>query len=107
MRLFKDDYERNQYFKNIKTFPAFYLQVSALYGNNLGTLNNTIFLGEIQTYPNLLTLLKALRQDNRYRYIASGSLFGITMRNTFIPMGSNPNKGMLENLVWFPTSPFL
>ena len=67
----------------------FYLQVSALFGEKLGTIDNTIiFLDEIQVYPHMLSMLKQLKLDNRYRYIASGSLLGITLRHTFIPMGS-------------------
>lgn len=48
-----------------------------------------IFIDEIQAYPHLLTLLKFLRQDNRFTYIASGSLLGVTLsETTSIPMGS-------------------
>lgn len=51
--------------------------------------NTLIFLDEIQTYPHLLTLLKFLAQDNRFTYIASGSLLGGTLsETTSIPMGS-------------------
>lgn len=85
----KDDFDGDGLFKSIKTADDFYLQISALYGAKLGNINDTIvFLDEIQVYPHLLSLLKALKQDNRYRYICSGSLLGLTMRHTFIPMGS-------------------
>ena len=48
-----------------------------------------IFIDEIQAYPHLLTLLKFLRQDNRFTYIASGSLLGVTLaQTTSIPIGS-------------------
>lgn len=48
-----------------------------------------IFLDEIQAYPHLLTLLKFLSQDNRFTFIASGSLLGVTLsETTSIPMGS-------------------
>ena len=52
--------------------------------------NNTlIFIDEIQAYPHLLTLLKFLREDARFTYIASGSLLGVTLsQTTSIPMGS-------------------
>jgi len=51
--------------------------------------NTLIFIDEIQAYPQLLTLLKFLEQDNRFTYIASGSLLGVTLSQTFsIPMGS-------------------
>ncbi len=48
-----------------------------------------IFLDEIQEYPHLLTLLKFLKQDDRFTYIASGSLLGVTLAKTSsIPIGS-------------------
>ena len=85
----KDDSEGDKLFENVRTTEDFYLQVSALYGNNLGDVSDTmIFLDEIQVYPHLLTMLKPLKADARYRYICSGSLLGITLQHTFIPMGS-------------------
>ena len=48
-----------------------------------------IFIDEVQVYPQLLTLLKFLSQDNKYTFIASGSLLGVTLsQTTSIPMGS-------------------
>lgn len=85
----KEDYENQQLFASIKTTQDFYLQISALYGQNLHDINDTIiFLDEIQTYPHLISLLKPLKQENRFRYISSGSLLGITLKHIFIPMGS-------------------
>lgn len=85
----KNDWEGNRFFENIRTIEDFYLQVSALYGNDLDNVSNTmIFLDEIQSYPHLLTMLKPLKADARYRYICSGSLLGIALQHTFIPMGS-------------------
>ena len=85
----KDDYEGNQIFKNVKNTKEFYIQLSALHGDKLNNINDTIiFLDEIQVYPHLLSMLKPLKLENRFRYIASGSLLGITLRHTFIPMGS-------------------
>ena len=80
----------DQLFSNTKTVEDFYLQVSMLAGDKMGKKEDTlIFLDEIQAYPHLLTLLKFLRQDNRYTYIASGSLLGVTLsETTSIPMGS-------------------
>ena len=85
----KDDYEGNQIFKNVKNTKEFYIQLSALHGDKLNNINDTIiFLDEIQVYPHLLSMLKTLKLENRFRYIASGSLLGLTLRHTFIPMGS-------------------
>lgn len=76
-------------FANTKTIEDFYLQVSMLFGDKMKQKENTlIFIDEIQAYPHLLTLLKFLSQDNRFTYIASGSLIGVTLsQTTSIPMG--------------------
>ena len=77
-------------FANTKTVDDFYLQVSMLEGHKMKEKENTlIFIDEIQVYPQLLTLLKFLSQDNKYTFIASGSLLGVTLsQTTSIPMGS-------------------
>ena len=41
--------------------------------------NTLIFIDEIQAYPHLLTLLKFLSQDDKFTYVASGSLLGVTL----------------------------
>ena len=85
----KSDFDGDQLFKSVKKTKDFYLQLSALFGDKLNNVNDTIvFLDEIQVYPHLLTMLKDLKSENKYRYIASGSLLGITLKHTFIPMGS-------------------
>lgn len=85
-----EDFLGNRLFENVKTVDDFYLQVSMLYGNKMDKKENTlIFIDEIQAYPHLLTLLKFLSQDNKYTFIASGSLLGVTLsQTTSIPMGS-------------------
>ncbi|MCD8156751.1 MAG: DUF4143 domain-containing protein, partial [Clostridiales bacterium] len=77
-------------FENTRTVDDFYLQVSMLAGDRMKQKENTlIFIDEIQGYPQLLTLLKFLQQDNRFTFIASGSLLGVTLsETTSIPMGS-------------------
>lgn len=77
-------------FANTRTVEDFYLQVSMLAGQKMKQRNNTlIFIDEIQAYPHLLTLLKFLSEENKYTYIASGSLLGVTLSETpSIPMGS-------------------
>lgn len=85
-----EDIEGDRLFANTKTVEDFYLQVSMLAGNKMKEKNNTlIFIDEIQAYPHLLTMLKFLSQDNKFTYIASGSLLGVTLsETTSIPMGS-------------------
>lgn len=77
-------------FENTRTIEDFYLQVSMLFGSKMKQKENTlIFIDEIQAYPHLLTLLKFLAQDDKFTYIASGSLLGVTLsQTTSIPMGS-------------------
>ena len=77
-------------FENTRTVEDFYLQVSVLAGSKMKNKKNTlIFIDEVQQYPHLLTLLKFLSQDNKFTYIASGSLLGVTLsQTTSIPMGS-------------------
>lgn len=85
-----EDIEGDKLFANTKTVEDFYLQVSMLAGNKMKEKENTlIFIDEIQAYPHLLTMLKFLSQDNKFTYIASGSLLGVTLsETTSIPMGS-------------------
>ncbi len=97
-KLFKNFIELNmvedslgdRLFANTRTVDDFCLQVSMLAGSRMGSKSDTlIFIDEIQAYPHLLTLLKFLRNDNRFTYIASGSLLGVTLsQTTSIPMGS-------------------
>jgi len=84
----------------------FYVQLGIFAGNELGIREDTIiFLDEIQAYPHLLTMLKFLNQDARYRYIASGSQLGIALKMTpSTPMGSVAIKQMypldFEEFLW-------
>lgn len=91
-----EDSLNNRYFENTKSTADFYLQLSMIAGSKLKEKNNTlVFLDEIQAYPHLLTLLKFLNQENRFTYIASGSLLGVTLSQTSsIPMGSIEVKHM-------------
>ena len=85
-----EDSMGDRLFAGIKTVEDFYLQVSMLEGAKMKEKKNTlIFIDEIQAYPHLLTLLKFLSQDDKFTYIASGSLLGVTLSlTTSIPMGS-------------------
>ncbi len=85
-----EDFLGEKLFENVRTVEDFYLKVSIHYGDKMKEKENTlIFIDEIQTYPHLLTLLKFLFKDDKYTYIASGSLLGVTLAKTpSIPMGS-------------------
>ena len=77
-------------FAEAKTTKDFYMSLSVVAGDKMKDRNNTlVFIDEIQAYGHLLTLVKFLMQENRFTYIASGSLLGITLKNTqSVPMGS-------------------
>ena len=85
-------------FANVRSVTDFYTMLGTFAGNKLGKKENTlVFLDEIQTYPVVLTLLKFLKDDDRYTYICSGSLLGVTLLQTpSIPIGS------IETLQMYP-----
>lgn len=85
-----EDSVGDRLFAETKTVEDFYLQLSMIAGDKMGQKENTlVFIDEIQAYPHLLTLLKFLQQDEKFTYIASGSLLGVTLsQTTSIPMGS-------------------
>ena len=87
---FVADKEGGKLFENVNTVEDFYFTLSTIAGEKMKDKKNTlIFLDEIQEYPQLITLLKFLNQDDKYTYIASGSLLGVTLANTgSIPIGS-------------------
>ncbi len=85
-----EDSIQEKLFERVRTVEDFYLQISMIAGDRLGTKKDTlIFLDEIQEYPHLLAMLKFLQQDGKFTYIASGSLLGVTLFETpSIPIGS-------------------
>ena len=86
----KEDAEGDAVFSKVGSTDDFYIQLSAIAGNRLGKPEDTlVFLDEIQSYPHLLTMLKFLNQERRYRYIASGSQLGVALSQTpSVPLGS-------------------
>ena len=93
-----EDLLKDRLFENVKTVKDFYLQLSMIAGEKMKSKENTlVFLDEVQAYPHLITLLKFLKQDDRFTYIASGSLLGVTLsKTTSIPIGS------IETLHMYP-----
>ncbi len=56
-----------------------------------------IFFDEIQEFPEIITKIKFMVEDGRFRYILSGSLLGVELKNIrSAPVGS------LETLTMFP-----
>lgn len=87
---FAEDKFQSKTFEQVSSVQDFYMKLSSVAGERMNKKNDTIiFLDEIQEYPQFLTLLKFLNQDNKYTFIASGSLLGITLsKTTSIPLGS-------------------
>lgn len=93
---FAEDKFQSRVFMNVSSVQDFYLKLSSIAGEKMNDKNDTIiFLDEIQEYPQFLTLLKFLNQDNKFTFIASGSSLGITLgKTTSIPLGSISIKRM-------------
>ncbi len=86
----------NGIFANARTVDDFYLALSTVAGDRMKDKASTlVFIDEIQAYDHLLTLLKFLREDDRFTYICSGSLLGVTLKSTSsVPLGSIEIKHM-------------
>lgn len=102
----KEDKEGEQVFADVHTPNDLYIRLSNYYSTPLGDKSDTlIFLDEIQSYPHLLTMLKFLNQESRYRFIASGSQLGIALSQTpSVPLGSVTIDNMcpldFEEFLW-------
>ena len=86
----EEDKLGDRIFAEARTTSDFYMALSVVAGDKMRDKANTlVFIDEIQAYDHLLTLIKFLMRDNRFTYIASGSLLGITLKNTqSVPIGS-------------------
>lgn len=86
----EEDKLHDRLFANARTTKDFYMAMSVVAGDKMGDQDSTlVFIDEIQAYDHLLTLVKFLMDEHRFTYIASGSLLGITLKNTqSIPLGS-------------------
>lgn len=86
----EEDKLGDRVFAEAKTTKDFYMALSTVAGNKMKEKNNTlVFIDEIQAYDHLLTLVKFLMKEKKFTYIASGSLLGVTLKNTqSVPIGS-------------------
>ncbi|MBR5117667.1 MAG: ATP-binding protein [Muribaculaceae bacterium] len=102
----KEDKESDRLFSTVHTTSDLYFVLSNFHNKPLGNHNDTlIFLDEIQSYPQLLTLLKFLNQEKKYRFITSGSQLGIALSQTpSVPLGSIAIEQMypldFEEFLW-------
>lgn len=103
---FAKDKNGPKVFAEANTVEKFYFQLSTIAGEKMREKVNTlVFLDEIQAYPHMLTMVKFLKEDDRFTYIASGSQLGVTLRQTVsIPVGSLEIKHMyqldFEEFLW-------
>ena len=86
----EEDKLGDRIFADAKTTKDFYMALSVVAGDKMKERENTlVFIDEIQAYDHLLTLVKFLMQEKKFTYIASGSLLGVTLKNTqSVPIGS-------------------
>ena len=95
---FLEDRNGEKLFSGVSTTKDFYLKLSAYAGDSMGTKEETlVFLDEIQAYPELLTLLKFLKDEDRFTYVASGSLLGVTLNKTLSKPG-----GRIQRVKMYP-----
>ena len=87
---FVEDSIGSRLFANVNNKEDYYFQLSMIAGDKMKEKENTIvFIDEIQEYRQFLTMLKFLKQDDKFTYICSSSLLGVTLSNTTsIPIGS-------------------
>lgn len=92
------DKRGDRLFAEANTTEDFYLSLSVVAGDKMKDKRSTlVFIDEIQAYPQLLTMAKFLMDEDRFTYIASGSLLGVTLQKTqSVPIGS------IERLRMFP-----
>lgn len=102
----KEDKEGEQVFADVRSTSDLYMRLSNFHSEPLGDKADTlVFLDEIQSYPHLMTMLKFLNQEGRYRFIASGSQLGVALSETpSVPLGSVTIEQMypldFEEFLW-------
>lgn len=75
-------------FKGITNADEILLRLSALVSDRLEEGETLIFFDEVQCCDNLITAIKFLVDDGRYRYILSGSLLGVELKDIrSVPVG--------------------
>lgn len=86
----EEDKLGDRIFAEAKTTKDFYMALSVVAGDKMKERGDTlVFIDEIQAYDHLLTLVKFLMIEKKFTYIASGSLLGVTLKNTnSVPIGS-------------------
>lgn len=68
-------------FKDITSADEILLRLSAMASDSLVPGKTLIFFDEVQNCDNLITAIKFLVDDGRFRYILSGSLLGVELKD--------------------------
>lgn len=97
--------EAIEIFSNAKSSADIILRLSAFTDKPLIKNETMIFFDEVQKCPEIVTAIKFLVDDGRYRYILSGSLLGVELNNLrSVPVGYMDIKDMypldLEEFMW-------
>ena len=92
-------------FSNAKNSSDILLRLSAFVNQPLIKGETLIFFDEVQLCPEIVTAIKFLVDDGRYRYIMSGSLLGVELNHLrSVPVGYMEFKEMypldLEEFMW-------
>ena len=102
---FVESPEAVELFSTVKNSNDILLRLSALTDKPLIKGDTLIFFDEVQLCPEIVTAIKFLVDDGRYRYILSGSLLGVELNNLrSVPVGYMAIKDMfpldLEEFMW-------
>ena len=85
---FYEDTKARTIFEGANRVEDVLLRLSAYTSHSLQPGKTLIFFDEIQKYPDVVTWIKFLVEDGRYRYALSGSLLGVEMKDIrSIPVG--------------------
>lgn len=78
---FIEDHGASSLFKNAKGTDDLLLRLSAVTSKKLEKGNTLIFFDEVQACPEVVTAIKFLVEEGSYRYILSGSLLGVELKD--------------------------
>ncbi len=85
---FLENLEARRIFSETRNVEEFLLRITALATVNLQKHDTLIFFDEVQECPELVTMLKFLVEEGSYRYILSGSLSGVELKDIrSVPVG--------------------
>lgn len=94
------DSKGERFFEDVWGVEEFHMRLSIKFGEKLGSKDDTlVFLDGIDAYRHLVPMLKFLKEEGRYTYIASSSSFNVCLRRKedmakdprplpYIPMGA-------------------